>query len=258
MNIMDKFSLKGKKVYITGSAIGIGRALAHGMAQAGGDIAIVDIDIDEARKTAEDLRQRYNVKTIAVKADVSKPQEVNNMIQEILSNFGTIDVAFNNAGICINENAEDMSFETYQSQINVNLLGVFLTTQAAGRVMIKNKKGSIINTASISGHLVNVPQNQCVYNASKAGVIQLSKSFATEWAKYNVRVNVISPGYMNTGQLTEDPFRKNLLAIWSEKIPMKRIGEPEELQGAALYLASDASTYTTGADILVDGGFTCW
>lgn len=192
MSIMDRFKLDGKKAFVTGGARGIGKCAAFALAEAGADVAIVDVDRDMSEKTAQEL-EHTGVRTIAVQTDVTKSDQVNEMIEKILKVFGTIDIAINNAGVATNEKAEEMSYESWCRVINVNLTGVFLSAQAAGRVMIKNGKGSIINTASMSGHIVNEPQPQCAYNASKAGVIQLSKSMAAEWAPYNVRVNSISP-----------------------------------------------------------------
>lgn len=253
MNIIDKFGLKGKKALITGGARGIGKSTAIAFAQAGADIAIVDRDIDEAVKTANEL-QTYGIRSIAVNTDVTKPEDVKNMVNIILDAFSTIDIAICNAGICINEKAEEMTFESWKKVIDINLTGVFLTAQAAGRVMIKKGKGSIINLASMSGHVVNQPQPQCAYNASKAGVIMLTKSLAVEWAPYNVRVNCISPGYIATEMTLK---ATNWIPSWIESTPLKRMGNPEELQGAMLYLASDASMYTSGSDIVIDGAFTC-
>ncbi len=253
MNIISKFSLKGKKAYVTGGARGIGKCAAIALAEAGADIAIVDMDIQEAEKTAKELRS-FGVDSIAIKTDITNPDEVNKMIDTILDSFGTIDIAFNNAGICVNVKAEEMTYEQWKKVIDVNLTGVFLTAQAAGRVMIKNGKGSIINTASMSGHIVNVPQPQSAYNASKAGVIMLTKSLAVEWASHNVRVNCISPGYIGTEMTLK---ATDWIPTWIESTPVKRMGTPEELQGAVLYLASDASGFTTGSDIVVDGAFTC-
>lgn len=253
MDIIEKFRLKGKKAYVTGGARGIGKCAAIALAEAGADVAIVDMDIHEAEKTAKEL-EVYGVKSFAVKTDVTKPDDVNKMIDTILEAFGTIDIAFNNAGICNNVKAEDMSYEAWKKVIDVNLTGVFLTSQAVGRVMIKNGKGSIINTASMSGHIVNAPQPQCSYNASKAGVIMLTKSLAVEWAPHNVRVNCISPGYIGTEMTLK---ATDWIPSWIEATPVKRMGNPEELQGAIIYLASDASSFTTGSDIVVDGAFTC-
>jgi len=253
MSILEKFKLTGKKAFVTGGARGIGKSVCIALAEAGADIAIVDWDIDEAEKTANELKV-FGIKAIAVKTDVTDPNDVNKMIGTIINAFGTIDIAFNNAGIAINEKAEEMSYESWKRIIDVNLTGVFLTAQAAGRVMIKKGKGSIINTASMSGHIVNQPQPQCGYNASKAGVIMLTKSLAIEWAPYNIRVNCISPGYIATEMTLK---ATNWTPAWTEYTPVKRMGNPEELQGAVLYLASDASSFTTGSDIIIDGAYTC-
>lgn len=150
-----------------------------------------------------------------------------------------------------------MTFEQWKKVIDVNLTGIFLTAQAAGKVMIQQGGGSIINTASMSGHIVNVPQPQCSYNASKAGVIQLTKSLAVEWADKNVRVNCISPGYMGTELTLNSPSLKPLIEQWNKMAPLHRMGKPEELQSICVYLAGDTSTFTTGADFVVDGAFTC-
>jgi len=141
--------------------------------------------------------------------------------------------------------------------IDINLTGVFLTAQAAGKVMIKQGGGSIINTASMSAHIVNVPQPQCAYNASKAGVVQLTKSLAVEWALKGVRVNSISPGYIGTDLIMNSPSLKPLIEKWEEMSPLRRLGKPEELQAIAVYLAGDASQFTTGSDFVIDGAFTC-
>lgn len=253
MDIGRKFRLDGKKAFVTGGARGIGKSVAAALAQWGADVAIADRRIELAEKTAKEI-ETYGVRSIAVEVDVTDPDSVNKMVETIVNNFGTIDIAFNNAGICENANAEDMTYESWKRVIDVNLTGVFLTAQAAGRVMIKNGGGSIINTASMSGHIANYPQVQCGYNSSKAGVIMLTKSLAVEWAKYNIRVNCISPGYIGTDMTNvNDP----LASGWKALTPQGRLGSPNELEGAVVYLASDASTFTTGTDIVIDGGFTC-
>jgi NAD(P)-dependent dehydrogenase (short-subunit alcohol dehydrogenase family) len=253
MTIFDRFNLKGKKALVTGGARGIGKSVSDALAQAGADTAIVDLNLTEAAKTARGL-ETHGVRALAVEADVTKPEQVSRMIEAVLRAFGTIDVLFNNAGICVNEKAEEMSFASWQKVIDVNLTGVFLVAQAAGRVMIKKGGGSIINTASMSGHIVNQPQPQCGYNASKAGVIMLTKCLAAEWAPHKVRVNSISPGYIATEMTLKGTA---WMPAWIAATPLKRMGNPEELQGAVLYLASDASTFTTGSDIVIDGAFTC-
>ncbi|WP_018664643.1 SDR family oxidoreductase [Heyndrickxia acidiproducens] len=257
MGIIEKMRLDGKKIFVTGGARGIGKSVATAFAEAGADLAIVDLDIKEAEKTAKELEEKHLIKALAVQADVTKPEDVNAMISKVLDTFGRIDVAFCNAGICLNVPAEEMTFEQWKKVIDVNLTGIFLTAQAAGKIMIKQGGGSIINTASMSGHIVNVPQPQCSYNASKAGVIQLTKSLAVEWAEKNVRVNCISPGYMGTELTLNSPSLKPLIEQWNNMAPLHRMGKPEELQSICVYLAGDTSTFTTGADFIIDGAFTC-
>jgi NAD(P)-dependent dehydrogenase (short-subunit alcohol dehydrogenase family) len=255
MGILDRFRLDGKKVFITGGSQGIGKAVALGLAEAGADVAIVARGLAKAEEAAHQIA-KLGVKAIAVKADVTVPAEVDGMIKTILKAFGTVDVAFNNAGTAAVARAEEMSYEDLTRIFNVNLTGLFLTAQAAARVMIPRKSGSIINMASMSAHVVNVPQATANYNASKAGVVQLTKCLAVEWAPHNVRVNSISPGYTRT-ELAES-FSEALIKQWVEKIPMKRMARPDELAGVVLFLASEASSYCTGTDIVIDGGYTLW
>ena len=257
MGIIEKMRLDGKKAFVTGGARGIGKSIAYALAEAGADVAIVDIDLAEAEKTAEQIARDTGRKCIAVSADVTDKEQVDRMIETVLKEFGRIDAAFCNAGICINAPAEEMTYEQWMKVIDINLTGVFLTAQAAGKVMIKQGGGSIINTASMSAHIVNVPQPQCAYNASKAGVVQLTKSLAVEWALKGVRVNSISPGYIGTDLTLNSPTLKPLIEKWKEMSPLHRLGKPDELQAIAVYLAGDASSFTTGADFIVDGAFTC-
>lgn len=258
MNIIEKMRLDGKRIFVTGGARGIGMNYARAAAQAGADVAIVDMDLVTAEETAHKLEQETGRNLIAVKADVTDPESVNHMMDTILSRFGGLDAAFCNAGICINAPAEEMTYEMWKKVIDVNLNGVFLTNIAAGKQMLKQGRGSIINTASMSAHIVNVPQPQCAYNASKAGVIQLTKSLAIEWAARGVRVNSISPGYIGTDLTLNSPSLVPLIEQWNSMAPMHRLGKPEELQAIAVYLAGDASSFTTGADFVIDGGFTCF
>lgn len=253
MDTLDGFNLTGKKAFITGGARGIGKSVARAFAAAGADVAIVDMDLKAAQETAAELEE-FGVRTISVRTDVSDPADVDRMIDRIVDEFGTIDIAFNNAGICVNEKAEEMTFEHWKRVIDINLTGIFLTAQAAGRVMIRNGGGSIINTASMSGHIVNVPQPQCAYNASKAAVIMLTKSLAVEWAPYNVRVNCVSPGYIGTEMTLK---AKDWIPTWEALTPMNRMGKPEELTAAIVYLAGYGASFTTGSDIVIDGAFTC-
>ena len=258
MGIIEKMRLDGKASFITGGARGIGKQIAIALAEAGSNVAIVDIDIVEAERTAAEIAEKLGVKSIAIKADATKQDEVDSMMETIISSFGKLDAAFCNAGICMNVPCEEMNITQWKKVIDINLTGVFLTAQAAARQMLKQGYGSIINTASMSAHIVNVPQPQCSYNASKAAVIQLTKSMAIEFAKRGVRVNSISPGYIATELTMESPDLKPLIEKWNEMAPMGRMGKPEELQSIAVYLAGDTSSFTTGSDFIVDGAFTCF
>lgn len=258
MGIMEQMRLDNKTIFVTGGARGIGKSVATAFAQAGADLAIVDVDIQEAQKTAGELEAEHSIKAIAIQTDVTNPEQVDQMIKTILDTFGKLDVAFCNAGICINAPASQMTYDQWRKVIDINLTGVFLTAQAAGKVMLKQGHGSIINTASMSAHIVNVPQPQCAYNASKAGVIQLTKSLAVEWAKSGVRVNSISPGYIATELVLGNKELTALIEGWNALSPMGRMGKPEELQSICVYLAGDTSSFTTGSDFVVDGAFTCF
>lgn len=258
MGILDRMRLDGKSIYVTGGAQGLGKAMATGLAEAGADVAIVDINEEKAKATAAEIAQATGQKVIAVKSDVTDPEEVEAMVKTVVDQLGGLDAAFNNAGMCLNVPAEEMSYEDWLKVVNLNLNSVFLCSTAAGRYMLKQGHGSIVNTASMSAHIVNRPQPQCSYNATKNGVIQLSKSLAIEWAKRGVRVNTMSPGYMGTDLTLSSPDLKPLIKTWNDWAPLGRLGKPEELQGMAVYLASDTSSFSTGEDYLIDGAFTAW
>lgn len=259
MGIIEKMRLYGKRGFVTGAARGIGKCTATALAEAGADVAIVDIDIDTAKKTADEIAENTGRKVIAIQCDCTDKAQVDKMVAEVVSELGGLNFCHNNAGICINEKAEDMDYETqWLKVININLNGIFLTDIAAGRYMLSHGGGSIINTASMSAHIVNVPQPQCAYNTSKAGVIQLTKSLAIEWAKRGVRVNSISPGYIGTDLTLNSPTLVPLIKQWNAMAPMGRLGKPEELESIVVYLAGDTSTFTTGSDFIIDGAFTCF
>lgn len=258
MGIIEKMRLDGKAIYVTGAASGIGKCAAMGFAEAGADVAIVDLNLEGAQKVAEEIAAATGSKTIAIQCDVTKEDQVQAMVDKVVETYGKLDACYNNAGICINAPAEEMTYAQWSKVIDVNLNSVFLCSTIAGKVMLKQGYGSIINTASMSGHIVNVPQPQCAYNASKAGVIMLTKSLAVEWAKKNVRVNCISPGYIGTELIMNAPHLKPLMEEWNAMAPMGRVGKPEELQSILVYLAGDSCPFTTGSDIIVDGAFTCF
>ena len=251
MGIIEKMKLDGKKGFVTGAARGIGKSTAKAFAEAGADVAIVDLDYDEAQKTAVELAENTGRKVIAIRTDCTDKKQVDEMVAEVVKELGGLD-------ICINAPAEEMTYEQWNKVININLNGIFLTDIAAGKYMLEHGGGSIINTASMSAHIVNVPQPQCAYNASKAGVIQLTKSLAIEWAKRGVRVNSISPGYIGTELTLNSPTLVPLIEKWNAMAPIGRMGTPEELESICVYLAGDTSTFTTGSDFIIDGAFTCF
>ncbi len=257
MNTLEKlFSLKGKTAVVTGGAQGIGKAAALHMALVGANIAIWDLQKEEAEKTAAEIAEQANVKTAAIYCDVTDPKSVDNAIKATAEQLSTMDILFNNAGICYHKPVVDLMPEEWLNVINVNLNGVFYVAQAFANFLIKaGKGGSIINTASMSGSIVNFPQPQASYNASKAAVVHFTKSFAIELVSKNIRVNSISPGYIYS-PLTErlnDEWKK----VWYDRIPMGRMGKAEELVSAVIYLASDSASYTTGCDMIIDGGYCC-
>jgi NAD(P)-dependent dehydrogenase (short-subunit alcohol dehydrogenase family) len=192
------------------------------------------------------------------RADVTRSEEVRSLAEHVQQRYGRIDVAFNNAGIAHTVPSEDCSDEIWLKVLNINLTAVFYCCREFGKVMLAQGRGSLINTASMSGLISNYPQPQCAYNAAKAGVIMLTKSLAGEWASRGVRVNSISPGYINTPMTPRDSTRRDWYDTWMTFSPMKRIGEPEEIAPAVAFLASDASSFFNGSNLVVDGGYTCW
>ena len=258
-SVKELFSLKGKKAIVTGAGGGIGSAIASGFAEFGADVALVDINAESIEVLKEKLERAFPVKVLAVPADVCDIKQVESAVNKVIDAFGRIDILVNCHGIGQWCPAEEMSEEDWDKMIAVNLKGVFLMCQVVGRHMIKQRYGKIINIASMSGSIVNRPQPQAHYNASKAGVIMLTKSLAAEWAKYNINVNSISPGYTLT-PLVENLLKNNpkYAEYWKSLIPLGRFARPIDIVGAVLFLASDAASYITGHDLVVDGGYTVW
>jgi NAD(P)-dependent dehydrogenase (short-subunit alcohol dehydrogenase family) len=242
--------LDGRVAIVTGGARGIGLETAQALKENGAKIVIVDINAEAGEKAAKELGFDF------VHADLTNSNEVTGLAAEVQSKYGHIDIAFNNAGIAVNANSEACLDEDWHRVININLHAVFYCCREFGKIMLERGKGSIINTASISGIISNTPQPQAAYNVSKAAVIMLTKSLAAEWAKRGVRVNSVSPGYISTEMAkAANPEWK---ADWLKLTPMGRLGEPREVASAVVYLASDASSYFTGSNLVVDGGYTCW
>ena len=257
MNVLAMFDLKGEKAIVTGGGQGLGREMALALAEAGADVAVVQRRVEVAEQTAEEIR-KLGRDSFAMKVDVSKTEDIRNMVAVAKDRFGKIDILINNAGIAHHVPAEELSEEDWDRMIDINLKGVFLGSQMVGREMIKQRKGSIINIASMSGFIVNRPQPQAHYNTAKAGIVMLTKNLAMEWAKYNIRVNAIAPGYIKTPILAHNLGPGKIGEEWVKLTPMGRLGEPFELKGLALFLASKASSFVTGTTIVIDGGYTCW
>ena len=258
--ILERFRLDGRVALVTGGGQGIGRAFAHALGEAGAAVAVDDIVFSRAETVVAELKAK-GIDALAIEADVRQADQVQKMVAAVLERWGKLTIACNNAGIGAWIDAEKESEAEWDAMMNTNLKGVFLCAQAEAQVMLKAGYGKIINTASMSAHIVNQPQNQSAYNISKAAVLHLTRSLATEWATRGVRVNSISPGYTRT-QLVDDllqtPLGKEVLPHWMRFTPAGRMAEVTDLQGAAVYLASEVSDFMTGSDLVIDGGYCAW
>ena len=257
MGIKEKFSVKGKKAWVTGAAHGIGRASALALAEAGADVALMDLNTEGLEETGNMIRERGR-NAFVFTGDITSEEDVKKAVNEVLEKWGRLDIAFCNAGTFQDIPAEKMEVQEFQRVVQVNLTGAFISAREAGKAMIGNGGGNIVLTASMSGHIANIPQCQCAYNSSKAGVIMLGKSLAIEWAKYGIRVNTISPGYIRTW--SDIPLKPEEVGTsnFEQWTPLRRFGAAEELGALIVYLTSDASSFVTGADYLIDGGYTAF
>ncbi|KAK4998420.1 hypothetical protein LTR66_001985 [Elasticomyces elasticus] len=254
-SLKELFSLKGKVVIVTGAsgATGIGTEAARGCAEMGADVAITYSSRAEGgKKNAQELQDKYGVKSKAYKCNVGDYADVEKLVKDVVSDFGKVDVFIANAGRTADNGILDASVEDWNEVIQTDLTGTFHCAKAVGHHFKERKTGSLVITASMSGHIANFPQEQTSYNVAKAGCIHLAKSLANEWRDF-ARVNSVSPGYIDTG--LSDFVDQKIQDLWKSMIPMGRDAKAKELKGAYVYLASDASSYTTGADILIDGGY---
>lgn len=256
MDAISLFGLHARVALVTGAASGIGRRLAVGLAEAGADVGCLDLpQADLAGAVAEVAA--LGRRAIALPADVTRADQVERAVATLEADLGRLELAVNGAGIANAAPAEEMPLGQWQQVIGVNLTGLFLCCQAEGRAMLRNGRGAIVNIASMSGTIVNRGLLQAHYNASKAGVIHLSKSLAMEWCRRGVRVNSISPGYTAT-PMNRRPEVAEQAAQFAADTPLGRMASVDDLVGPTVFLLSDAASFCTGIDLLVDGGFACW
>jgi NAD(P)-dependent dehydrogenase (short-subunit alcohol dehydrogenase family) len=255
MALFDSFKLTGKVAVVTGGRTGIGLSLAHALAEAGAQVVIAAREIDGCRAAAAEITASGG-RAIAVPLDVTDRGQIEALVREVSAQLGPVDILVNNAGVCYHRDAIDVPDDEWHRVFDVNVNGLWYCSQIIGRTMVERRTGVIVNIGSMSGMIVNRPQFQPAYNASKAAVHHLTRSLAAEWAPYNVRVNAIAPGYIATAMSPVDDPRFH--RFWIEDTPMLRPGRPEELGPTVVYLASDASSFMTGAVIVADGGYSLW
>lgn len=253
MTVLDLFKLKGKTAIVTGGGRGLGAQIAEGFAEAGANVVICSRNIDTCMEMSERLNS-LGVESMALACDITKQEDVKKVIEETVKRFGTIDILVNNSGATWGAPVIDMPIEAWEKVINVNVTGTFLMCQEAGKVMIEQKAGKIINIASVAGFGGTDPRymDTIGYNTSKGAVITFTKDLAVKWGQHNINVNAIAPGFFPT-KMSKGLIEQGGVRIL-ESTPLNRLGSDEDLKGAALFLASKASDFVTGDILIVDGG----
>jgi NAD(P)-dependent dehydrogenase (short-subunit alcohol dehydrogenase family) len=257
VSIDERWRLDGRRALVTGAGQGIGRAFAHALAEAGARVAVIDRDAARADEVAAELAEK-GIESLGIAADVTAEGAAAEYVGTVLERWGGLEIAVNNAGINRNAAAEETTAEEWDEVFDVNLRAVFLGCKEEARAMLAAGYGKIVNTASMASMVVPHPQKQVAYNAAKAGVVQLSRTLAAEWADRGVRVNCISPGIIRTALIEESEALRPLVEVWLSQIPMGRLGEVEDLEAAVVFLAGAGSDYMTGHNLVLDGGQTLW
>jgi NAD(P)-dependent dehydrogenase (short-subunit alcohol dehydrogenase family) len=255
---LDRFKLKGRVALVTGAAQGIGLACVEALSEAGAYVYIADRNLKIAQEAQAAMKAKGYAGDV-IEMEVTDSKQVDAAAARVMAEKGRVDILVCNAGIARSQTpAEDVTDEHWLNVIDVNLNGVFWCCRAFGKNMLAAGRGSIINIGSMSGFIVNKPQQQAYYNTSKAAVHHLTKSLAAEWGARGVRVNAVAPTYINTPLTAHAKTNEAMMGAWTDGTPMARMGEPDEIAAVVLFLASDASSLLTGSIVLADGGYTCW
>ena len=255
---LDRFKLKGRVALVTGGAQGIGLACVEALSEAGAYVYIADRNLKIAQEAQAAMKAKGYAADV-IEIEVTDSKQVDAAAARMMAEKGRVDILVCNAGIARSQTpAEDVTDEHWLNVIDVNLNGLFWCCRAFGKTMLAAGRGSIINIGSMSGFIVNKPQQQAYYNVSKAAVHHLTKSLAAEWGARGVRVNAVAPTYINTPLTAHARSNEAMMGAWIDGTPMARMGEPDEIAAVVLFLASDASSLLTGSIVLADGGYTCW